>query len=272
MITFGEVMAGLSRVVPPSLAEEWDNSGPQTGSLGKKIRSVLVSIDLDAAVLKEAVRLKADLVVTHHPLIFKPLKSVLDDDPASSLLRELIRRDIAVYAMHTNLDRTFNTTLARAIGVKDNRPLEPAGVSAPLNRDPGTGSWGRLARPLSLEAFLSLVRKRLGCGFLRVAGPRPKKILTVACCGGSGGSLIGPKLKKLGIDCFLTADIRHHDGLKAAGLGLCVVDAGHFHTERVLLPEIVSVLSRVLPATVAVRTSKRATDPFIEPKSRKESP
>jgi dinuclear metal center YbgI/SA1388 family protein len=264
MITFGELIAALSRVMPPSMAEEWDNSGPQTGTLGKRIGRVHLALDLDAAVLAEAIRLRSDLIVTHHPLVFRPLRNTLDDEPAKAILQELIRRDIAVYSMHTNLDKTFNTSLARTFGVRKCATLDPRGPALPLNRSPGFGSYGNLPKAMSLPAFLSQVRRRLGAADLRVAGRAPARIRKVAFSGGSGGSLITPGLKRLGIDLLLTADIRYHDGQKAAALGLCVVDAGHFQTERILIPCMARVLAMVLPAAARVTRSVIVTDPFQE--------
>ena len=264
MITFEEVIAKLSRVIPPALAEEWDNSGPQCGTLAKRVGRIHLALDLDDAVLKEAIRLKSDLIITHHPLIFKPFRNMIDDDPAKSMLQELIRRDIAAYSLHTNLDKTFNASLARVFGIKNPVTLDPDGPAAPLNKSPGIGSYGRLPRSLSPGVFLGLVRRKLGAVNLRVAGKLPARISKVAFCGGSGGFLITPRLKRLGVDLLLTADVRYHDGQKAAALGLCVVDAGHFQTEQVLISDMTRVLAKVLPSGIRISRSVVITDPFQE--------
>lgn len=223
-----EMLNFLYTVAPKNLACEFDNIGLLVGDEDADIKGVLVSLDCFDEVIDRAEDLGANLIVTHHPVIFDGLKSVTAD----SLVYKLIRKKISVISMHTNLDQTeggVNDALAEAIGLYDIEQV--------------TASDGFLIRKGYLDSsedpydFARHLKTALGGGVKFTAGNRD--ITTVAVCSGSGGDFLYDAVN-CGADAFVTADIKHHIFLEASRLGISLYDAGHFNTED----PIVSVLCR----------------------------
>lgn len=223
-----EMLNFLYTVAPKNLACEFDNIGLLVGDEDAEIKGVLVSLDCFDEVIDRAEDLGANLIVTHHPVIFDGLKSVTAD----SLVYKLISKKISVISMHTNLDQTeggVNDALAEAIGLYDIEQV--------------TASDGFLIRKGYLDSsedpydFAKHLKSALGGGVKFTAGNRD--ITTVAVCSGSGGDFLYDAVN-CGADAFVTADVKHHMFLEASRLGISLYDAGHFNTED----PIVSVLCR----------------------------
>lgn len=225
------ILEVLEEIAPRRLAEAWDNPGLQVGGRDHPVGRILVSLDPTMKAVQEASRIKADLLVTHHPLIFKPLSSIQPDIFPGDVLYEAVLQRIAVVSAHTNLDAArggVNDLLAGLLGLKDVEVLD-------VRDDPcsgeGIGRVGSLSAPLPLSDVVVHVKRAFGVSTVGVVGQAGSIVRSAAVVGGSGGGLISTAAKK-GADALITGDIGHHDALSALSHGLAVIDAGHFHTEK----------------------------------------
>lgn len=226
MHTVNEIFEFLCSIAPLELQLDFDNSGFLLGRRDTRIERALLALDITGAVIEEASRLKAQLIISHHPLIWAKLKSVTDDLAGEKVLR-LAERGIAAISMHTNLDIAqggVNDVLMELLGAV------PEGT---LDSD-GCGRIGRLCKPVPLEEFLLLCKNKLNTKGLRYydAG-RP--VERIAVLGGSGGSALEEACAK-GCDTFVTADIKYDRFLTAQELGINLIDGDHFCTENPIIP------------------------------------
>ncbi len=219
----------MEELAPLELAMEWDNVGLQIGDATKKVSSVLVTLTVTREIVRKAIASEVDLIITHHPVIFKPLRQIRTDSPEGTLLAALLKHDLAVYVAHTNLDQAalgLNHWLAKEIGLEDARVLIPA-----LDRDHGLGRIGRIA-PRSLGEFATQL-EALWDSSVKIVGDGNQTISKVAVVGGSGGNFVH-QAKSAGADVLVTGDVSYHDAIDARNLGLAVLDPGHFATEKVV--------------------------------------
>jgi dinuclear metal center YbgI/SA1388 family protein len=211
------------------MAEDWDNPGLQVGDRNKEVVKILVSLDPTLGALREAVKRGADVLLTHHPLLFRPVSSVDESVYPGNVIAEACREGISVVAVHTNLDGApggINDSLALMLHLQNVQVLQP--------RERGEGGFGRvgdLSDPVSLGSLIDKVKSILGLPVLRVSGNRDAVIKRVAVVCGAGGELV-PAASGSKADVLITGDIRHHEALLAEHLGMALMDAGHYETEK----------------------------------------
>ena len=227
---------------------DFDNSGFQVGRRDQEVTKLLVSLDITREVVEEAVRLGAELIVVHHPVIFHPVKSVIDGTPTGEILLALIEHRIAAICAHTNLDAAcggVNDCLAEALGLTEIGQLQQAGVDA-QGRPYGIGRVGTVHRPgLSAREYAAFVKERLNAANVRFVGGG-KPVQRVAVGGGACGSMLEDVVAQ-GCDTFVTADLKYNQFLDAKALGLNLLDAGHFSTENVVCAPMARWLSEEFP-------------------------
>jgi dinuclear metal center YbgI/SA1388 family protein len=222
----------LEKRASSHLAEAWDNPGLQVGSLSQDIRKILVSLDASEQALQEATKRGAQLLLTHHPLILAPLRSVISDRYPDMVVIEAAKRGISILSAHTNLDRALggiNDMLADLFGLLNVEVLEKS--NKPHEEGMGLGRIGQLPEAQRLSTFIAKIKADLEVDTVGLVESERSEISRVAVVGGSGGSLI-PLAARLGAHVLVTGDLRHHEALEAKHLGIAVVDAGHFNTER----------------------------------------
>ncbi|NPA94536.1 MAG: Nif3-like dinuclear metal center hexameric protein [Thermodesulfobacteria bacterium] len=227
---------------PKPLAEEWDNVGLQCGDPDEKVKNIVLALDVTPQLLAFALENEADLVISHHPLIFKPLSSLNLKEYTARLLAGFLRHDISVISMHTNLDSAkggVNDRLCSLLDIVDTRPLLPN----PNMPECGLGRVGRLATQMRQEELLSHVAHRLNLGHVPYAGSAKGPITTVAVCSGSGSTLFEEAMKS-GAQAFVTGEIKHSVAIKAQAYDILVIDGGHFHTERPVVKDLKEFLSK----------------------------
>jgi len=220
----------LEEIAPAALAASWDNVGLLIGSPRSRVSAILLALDPVSALIGEAQALAADLIITHHPAIFQPLKRLRTDQPGGGFLAAALRAGISVIGCHTNFDAAsggVSDVLADALGLAATTPLA-ADKTAPCC---GIGRIGSLPEPLPPEAFLDRLRTALPLPWLLEAGPRPASVRRAAVCGGSCADLAETALAA-GADVFFTAEIKHHVARWAEEAGLWLLDGGHFATEN----------------------------------------
>lgn len=230
MPTIDEVRDFMLTVAPPELAEEWDNPGLLVRS-GSDAKSILVSLDITAAVVDEAAAKGCGLIVAHHPVIFRPLRSIAQGD----VVFRLIQAGISALCAHTNLDAAeggVNDVLAATLQLQK---VEPFG---------GMGRIGHLQKALPPPAFAAFCAQALG-GPVQLANAQ-SPVRRVAVLGGSGGDFV-QKAVEAGADCLLTGDAGHHDALDALQAGISLVAAGHYGTERPVVPALAQKLKERFP-------------------------
>ena len=231
MTTVRQVYEAMQAIAPLELAEHWDNPGLLV-DCGGAVHRVLAALDITPEVVEEAAAGGCELIVSHHPVIFSPLKKLTPRDVSF----QLVQKGISAICMHTNLDAAeggVNDCLACTLGLQDTKPLNEEKI----------GRIGTLSCEKPLEQFLSDVVKLLSCNGLRYRdGGRP--VHRVAVGGGACGEYI-PQAIAQGCDTFVTADLRYNDFLDTQGLNL--IDAGHFPTEDVVCQEIVRRLRETFP-------------------------
>lgn len=245
MTTVYDIVRFMESIAPQSKKESWDNVGLLCGRKDRQVTTILVALDPFEDVAEEAVKLGADLIVTHHPLIFHPLYSLTDDTAIGRTAAALLRHDIAAFSAHTNLDiapQGVGSCLARALGLEDISVIEPIEKTA-------DGVWGLLrmgtVAPQSLNDFLAHVKRALQAPAVRYA-PASEKVHRVAV----GGGACADEWKSAfaaGCDTFVTADARYNDFWDARDAGLTLIDAGHFYTENPVCTYLQRILQEAFP-------------------------
>lgn len=231
MVKCQMVMDAMERIAPRRLAEEWDNPGLLVGSPLQEVHKILVCLDVSDDVARRAIEMGADMIVSHHPLIFKPLKKLRTDLPLGHRLQMLLKNDIAVLSAHTNLDIAeggVNDVLAEKIGLAETEPFVV--LSREGNVLGSMGRIGRFPKALTVQEFALAVRDALPVSHVRLVSAGDRMIRKVALCSGSGAEFIS-KAASLGADAYVTGDVRYHDAQHALENGMHVIDAGHFGTE-----------------------------------------
>ncbi len=228
----------MERIAPPGLAGEWDNVGLLIGTDRPEIKKVLVALDCTVATAREAAEQGADLLLTHHPLFSEGVKRLLPDDPATAGAYILLRNGVAHYAAHTNLDAApggVNDCLAEALGILDAEPFPPGGMGRIGTRDG--------ALPATLGAFAAYVADRLNTT-VRLSGDPGAPVSRVAMLGGAGGSAYA-EAYAAGADTYITGEVKHHQAIESRCLGLNIIEAGHYETERIVLLPLIRRLQEL---------------------------
>lgn len=234
MVTNRDILNYLQQIAPPELAESWDNNGLLCGRLDAPVTKILVALDPFETVAEEAAAIGAQLLVSHHPLIFHPASSVTDETAVGRTLLRLIEQGIAAINAHTCLDAApggVNDVLAAALGLEE--------------RSSG-GLWrmGRVPKQ-PLAHFAAVVKHRLNAGGLRYADAgRP--VQRVAVCGGAGIDCL-PEVAAAGCDTLVTGDVKYNGFWDAVDLGVNLIDAGHFPTENPVCTVLAERLAQAFP-------------------------
>lgn len=257
-MTVRDITAVLEAVAPPHLQESYDNSGLLVGHPDDPVTGVLFSLDAIESIVDEAVAKGCNLVVSHHPIVFRGLKRLNGHTYVERTVMQAIRRGVALYAIHTNLDnvlyRGVNSRIAERLGLVETRILAPK----PGTADIGAGLLGTLPEPMAETDFLHHVKAALKAGCVRHTALRGRPIERVAVCGGSGSFLITEALRA-GADVFVTADFKYHEFFDAEGR-IVVADVGHYETEQYTIGLLHEIVQEKFP-TFALHLTDLNTNP-----------
>ena len=260
MVFVNDILRFVETLAPKYMKEDWDNVGLLCGEGNREVRKVLVALDPFLNVCEEAAEVGADLIVTHHPLIFIPVKAVTNQDPVGRSLLFLIRNGIAAINAHTNLDQTHggvNDVLAKTLELRNVSLLSPQGT------DEAGNEWGLLRAgerdETSLMDFAAFVKERLHCSGLRFVDAG-KPVCRVAVGGGAcGGGLY--EVAAAGCDTFVTSDVKYNQFWDAKEYGVNLIDAGHFETENPVCDVLAESLRKEFPE-IEVILSEKHGDPI----------
>lgn len=227
-IKISDVINEIEKIASLSLQEDWDNSGRQISLGDRDVRKVLLCLEVTSNVVEEAVVEGANLIVSHHPLIFSPLKSVDSENFLGDKIISLIKNNIDVYSAHTNFDEADggnNDYTSQLLGLQNIEKIY-------YNNSWQFGRTGILRDTMSLSELALTVSEKLGIPkeLLRYVGDPNKKIKKVAVCTGAGSELLY-MAKYLGCDAVITGDVGHHKALDSLEQGICIIDGTHFGTE-----------------------------------------
>lgn len=233
-----EIMGIIERTYPKQAALDWDNVGLLVGRTDKEVNKVLVALDLTDEVLDEAIENKVDMIVTHHPLIFAPLKKITNEHFIGNRVVRLLQHDISYYAMHTNYDVLGMAQLSGDIlGLDSTEALEV--TDADLLE--GIGRIGELSEETTLKECCEMVKERFHLDSVKVFGDMERKVKRIAISPGSGKSMVKVALAKQ-VEVLVTGDIDHHEGIDAVAQGLAIVDAGHYGLEHIFIEDMTTYL------------------------------
>ncbi len=260
-----DIIAALEALAPQRLAEDWDNVGLQVGHPEWLAGRVLIALDPTPAVVEEAIREGATTIVTHHPLLFRPLRNLNLATISGGLIQRLVEKRVAVIAAHTNLDSVsggINDLLVEILGLQNVTVLQPS--NAVDDAHVGLGRVGELPKAVAFETLVRDIKARLNLERIRYAGPPDKLVQRVAVCSGSGGSLVNLFLESQA-DVYVTGDVRYHDAREIEMHQRGVIDVGHFESEFIIVRRLAPRLSDWLANQghkVIVQASTCETTPF----------
>ena len=255
MTTVADILKFIDSIAPRSMKMDWDNVGLLCGSKNTPLTKILVALDPFEGVCHEAAELGAELIVTHHPLIFRPVSAVTDETEVGRCIRFLCKHDISAINAHTNLDCApggVNDRLAATLGLEDIEVINPVGTDE-HGQPYGLLRCGTVGVQ-SLEAFLSTVKESLSCNGLRYVDSG-KPVHKVAVGGGACAGEVIDALRS-GCDTFVTADVKYNQFWDAQTLGLNLIDAGHFHTENPIVSVLAEKISAAFPEIQVIVSEK----------------
>lgn len=237
-----QTVAGiLDELAPRRLAESWDNVGLLVGDGRQKINRVMVCLDVPEWVVDEAIEKDVDMIISHHPIIFNGIKRVNTDTATGRKLLSLIKNNISLYCMHTNYDIAaggLNDIFARQLGFSDSSVITETYSEGQVM---GIGRIAELENETTLSMYADNVKTLLGADHIRYAGDPDSAIKKVALLNGSGNKFVCDA-RFAGADVLVTGDMQYHGILDALEMGLCVIDAGHYATEKIMIKYITEYL------------------------------
>lgn len=240
-----EVIRKIEEKYPTEYAMEWDNVGLLLGRTDKEIQRIYIALDVTEEVILHAKEWHADLLLTHHPLIFSPMKRITTEQFIGRRVVELLQSDIAYYAMHTNYDiLRMGPLAANMLGIEQAEVLE----ESPLDAKMGIGMFGVLPASWDVSNCAAHIKRIFHIPEVKVWGDLKQTVKYAAIVPGSGKSCIRTALEK-GADVMITGDVDHHEGLDAVAQGMIVIDAGHFGLEHIFIKDMEQALCRMLPET-----------------------
>ena len=257
-----EITDAIEQYAPLRLQEEWDNAGIQVGDPDAAITGVLLCTDATEAVVAEAIDRGFNLVIAHHPLIFRGLKKIMGRTPVERAVAMAIKHDITIYSAHTNMDSAWQGVsfrMADKIGMTnveflDDNPVDPYGEQESTSA--GCGVIGDI-EPMAAREVLKRVKAAFEVGAVRYSGDGGKLVSRVALCGGAGGFLLD-KAVAMGAQLYVTADMRYHDFLDNSQR-IVVADIGHYESEHFTKEIFLEIIQKKNP-TFAVDFAKNETN------------
>lgn len=254
-----DVIEALEAHSPVCYAESWDNVGLLAGRRNKEVKKIMVALDATDEVVKQAVDRKADMLITHHPLIFKAQKTITMDSLIGRRLVSMIQADISYYAMHTNFDIIGMAKMSADKLELINQDVLEVTSTGEAGEKEGLGRVGTLPKPMNLTELAEHVKKCYELDYVLVSGNREEKFMRIGVCTGSGKSTI-PAAITSGVQVLVTGDMDHHTVLDAVADGLAIIDAGHYGTEKMFVPYIKDFLQKKYKEICVVEAKEK--NPF----------
>jgi len=247
--------------IPDAFAEDWDNVGLLAGTADKEVRKILLALDARDSVIEQAIREGADMLITHHPLIFSPMKKITSDNFIGKRIIRLIQNDIPYYAMHTNYDVLRMAQKAADMMGLDNQEILEV-VSITDDGENGFGRVGDLSETVTLEEYAAHIKEVFGLPGVIVYGDPKRPVSRAAVCPGSGKSFLAAAISS-GSDVYVTGDVDYHFGTDANEQGIAVIDAGHYGVEHIFMEDMKEYLTTILNGEAEIITAKLEHPYFV---------
>ncbi|MDU5251481.1 Nif3-like dinuclear metal center hexameric protein [Anaerococcus vaginalis] len=251
-----DIIKFLEERFPLSLQEDWDNSGLQIGNIENDLTNIMISLDLDEQTIQKAKEKSCNLIINHHPFLFSSIKSIDLNEEKGKIIKDLIKNDITVFAMHTNLDIAkggVNDNLAKRLELRDISNLD-------TNNENPMARFGYIDEITAYD-FSKFVKEKLNCKGLILYGDKNKKIKKVALCGGAGSDFINDAIKK-GCDLIVTSDVKYHEAIDNCKK-INIVDPGHFASENHIIYMIKDLLEKNFATGIYTCAKKDSYREFI---------
>jgi len=263
MTTIKDLTDHLESIAPLHLQEGYDNAGLICGQANQSISGVLCSLDATEAIVQEAIDNGCNLVVAHHPIIFKGLKKINGSNYVERTIIKAIKNDIAIYAIHTNLDNVLyqgvNERIAAQIGLENLNILIPkSGITTDKETSVGTGVVGYLPQAMDNNEFLQLVKKRMLTSCIKHTAPIERFIQKIAICGGSGSSFLSAAIDQ-NCDAYISSDFKYHEFFDA-DQKILIADIGHYESEQFTIELLFEIITNKF-SNFAVRKTNLNTNP-----------
>ena len=268
-LTVADIMLILEEISPTYLAEAWDNVGLQIGARRWPVNKIWVTLDPLSAIIKKACQENVDLLITHHPLFFKPLMNIDVGTVQGGIIAACIRNNLSVYSAHTNFDSVnggLNDIFAGRIGLKNCRVLDYSKfIKKESDRCHGIGRIGDLPQSITLNQLATSLRQRMHLNAIRMAGDPDLVASKVAICTGSGAEFLS-KFISSEAQVYISGDIKYHDAISVLENGKGVIDVGHFASEQIMLDVVAKRLKKRVQAltspAIIVEACHLEEDPF----------
>ncbi|MDY0234614.1 MAG: Nif3-like dinuclear metal center hexameric protein [Gudongella sp.] len=260
-----QIITKLEDWISPKLIDTWDRTGFQIGEGGKEVKGILLALDITREVVNTALDYGCNMIITHHPFIFSPIESITDKTYKGRLIKLIIKNDLVIYNAHSNLDLVeggVNDVLAELLHLKMTIPIKPIFLDLLNNSDKEYG-YGRVGAidEISLKELIDRIKTKLDIDYLKVYGETAECIKKVAICGGSGSEFI-LDAKEKGAQVYITGDIKYHDAQLAYEEDIVLIDATHYHTEKVILEELKKRLIDITDNNTKIRVYDKMTFPY----------
>lgn len=259
IVQIQDILSVLEAVAPPHLQESYDNAGLIVGDPLDALRGVLFCLDSTESVVEEAIRKGCNLIVAHHPIVFRGLKRLNGANYVERTVIQAVRHGVAIYAIHTNLDNVYrqgvNAKIAEKLGLQNTQILLPKLAGQP---DTGAGLVGDLPSGLSEMAFLEQVKSSFHARCVRHTDLLGRAVQRVAVCGGSGSFLLAAA-RRSGAQAFVTADFKYHEFFDAEGQ-ILIADIGHYESEQFTIELLYEIVREKFP-TFALHCTELNTNP-----------
>lgn len=257
IIRIRDIAGVIEDFAPLYLQEDYDNCGLNLGNYRDRTEGALLTLDVTERVLEEAMAKGANLIISHHPLLFHPLKNITDSNATQRIVRKALTYGLSVYCAHTNLDNApggMSWHLGSKLGLKDMKVLVPD-LRWP---EAGLGVVGELDEEMWVDEFFEFIKSKLGCRYLRHSDVCVQRVGKVALSTGSGGSLIKAAMEQ-GVEVFVSSDFRYND-FYVPDRRIVAIDAGHFETEYCAVELLFDIIRKKLP-TFALHKSETSVNP-----------
>ena len=255
-----DIIKEIEKIAPPFLKESYDNVGLMVGDYEKQIKKVLIALDCTKEVVEEAKSNNIDLIITHHPLIFKKPSRIVKSDLQGWKIIELIKNDISLYSSHTNLDSVkggINEEITNILGFNNSKLIEPSKIKG--FEDSGIGRIVNLDQEMQIDKLINIVKEKLGIKNIRAAIGK-EYIKTIAIINGSGQDYFADALR-MGADCIITGDTSYHFVSDYKEMGITILDAGHFGTEWIVFKKVMKKLENKI-SDIEFIYSNSTKDPY----------
>ena len=246
-----DIVKEIELFAPTSLAESYDNCGLMVGSMEAPVSKLLLCVDVTPAIIEEAIHIGAEMIISHHPLIFSPIKKFVEKSDTERALLMLIKNDIALYTAHTSIDAAIGG-VSFAFGKKLSLTnMEVLSVSHPGGE--GYGVVGELAESMDYNLFISLLKEVTGMPYIKTTATLKKNIKRVALCGGSGADLLDNAIAS-GADIYISADFKYH-AFFLAEKKIIIADIGHYESEKMVLDVFYDIIIKKYPNFAVCKTT-----------------